>query len=80
MSSVNKLTTRAEIISLIEKIMVDDFETEEESDNAIGILEASVPDPKVTNLIFWPEEELSAEQVYDKAMSYKPIILGHDSE
>jgi hypothetical protein len=39
------------------------------------LLEENVPDPEVSNLIYWNDEELTAEKIVDKALSYKPIQL-----
>lgn len=63
-----------EVISLITKIMNSEG-TETEIDEMISELKRNVPDPHVTNLIFWSEEEYSPEEIYEKAMSYKPIEL-----
>lgn len=30
---------------------------------------------KVINLIFWNDEDLTSEQIVDRALSYKPILL-----
>lgn len=39
----------------------------------IELLEKNVIDPDVTNYIFY--EENTPEEVVDKAMAYKPIVL-----
>ena len=42
----------------------------------IAELEANVPHLGVSDLIFWPERgELTAEQIVDDALAYKPIAL-----
>ncbi len=64
--------SREELIELVEKIMKCEG-TEEEVDNMIDILEKNVIDPEVTNYIFY--EENTPEEVVDKALAYKPIIL-----
>lgn len=63
---------REELISLVEKIMKCEG-TEIEIDNMIEILKKNVIDPEVTNYIFY--EENTPEEVVDKVLSYKPIIL-----
>jgi len=61
--------------------MVGDAPTEEEHDRLIELFERNVPRPGASDLIFWPERvvgeqrELSAEEVVDIALSYKPIAL-----
>ena len=64
--------TREELISLVEKIMKCQG-TEKEIDEMIELLEENVIDPEVTNYIFY--EENTPEEVVDKALAYKPIIL-----
>ena len=67
----NKLT-REELISLVEKIMKCQG-SEEEIDEMIMLLQKNVPDPEVTNYIFY--EENTSDEVVDKALAYKPILL-----
>ncbi len=64
--------TREELISLVDKIMKCQG-TEKEIDAMIELLEKNVIDPDVTNYIFY--EENTPEEVVDKAMAYKPIVL-----
>lgn len=64
--------TREELISLVEKIMKCQG-TEIEIDEMIELLEENVIDPEVSNYIFY--EENTPEEVVDKALAYKPIIL-----
>lgn len=64
--------TREELISLVEKIMKCQG-SEEEIDEMIKLLEKNVVDPEVTNYIFY--EENTPEEVVDKALAYKPILL-----
>jgi hypothetical protein len=71
---VRKLS-REELIALVQRIMDSDG-SEEEVDEMISLLQASVPHPEVTDLIFWPKHgEPSAEDVVDAALAYKPIQL-----
>lgn len=64
--------TREELISLVERIMKCQG-TEKEIDEMIKLLEENVLDPEVSNYIFY--EENTPEEVVDKALAYKPIIL-----
>ena len=66
--------SRKQLIKLVEKIK-NAQGTEKEIDDMIALLGRNVPDPEVTDLIFWNEENLTSEQIVDKALSYKPIIL-----
>ena len=61
------------------------FETEAEGDAALRELKLLVPDPRVSDLIFWPErhplsasipdKKLTAELVVELAMRYEPFSL-----
>jgi hypothetical protein len=64
--------TREDLIELVKKIATSQG-TEDELDNMIELLKTNVPDPRVSNYIFY--DELSPEQIVDKALSYKPIQL-----
>ena len=64
--------SKEELIELVDKIMKCEG-TEEEVDNMIDILKKNVIDPEVTNYIFY--EENTPEEVVNKALAYKPIIL-----
>jgi hypothetical protein len=46
-----------------------------EIDELVRFVCKSVPDPNVANLIFWPEREMTAEEVIDTAFSYVPKAL-----
>lgn len=63
---------RKELIELIEKIQRSEG-TEEEADNDIDLLCNSVADPQAANYIF--QEDLTAEEIADKILYYKPIQL-----
>ncbi|CAH3520616.1 MULTISPECIES: bacteriocin immunity protein [Enterobacter] len=63
---------RQELIELIKKIQRSEG-TEEEADNDIDLLCRSVEDPQAANYIYY--EELSAEEIADKIINYKPIQL-----
>jgi len=65
---------KEELIKLVQMIMEADG-TEDELDRMLFTLERNVLDPNVSNLIFYPEEELTAEQIVEKALAYKPIQL-----
>ncbi len=76
---MNKTLSREELIDLVEGIK-DPRGTEDDTNRDLAVLEANVPDPNVSDLIFWPNgPELTAEEVVDKALAYKPIQLGPSS-
>jgi hypothetical protein len=37
-------------------------------------LEKSVPHPEVSDLIFWDDRNLTAEEIVEEALSYQPIM------
>ncbi|BFT72385.1 bacteriocin immunity protein [Paenibacillus sp. P36] len=69
-----KVLIKEELIELVRKIMNVEG-SEEEIDNMIELLKSNVPHPEVSDLIYWNENELTAEQVVEQALSYKPIRL-----
>ena len=66
------IMTREQLIELVNKIANADG-TEKEIDQMVELLEKNVPDPRVSNYIFY--DELSPEAIVDKALAYKPIQL-----
>ena len=69
-----KKLTREELINLVNKI-VECEGSEEEIDEMIEVVKRNVPHPEISDLIYWNEEELTPEQIVDKALDYKPIQL-----
>lgn len=66
--------TRNELVQLADKIIKVQG-TEQEIDKMLNLLQSNVPYPGVSDLIYWNEDNLTAEQIVDKALSYKPIKL-----
>lgn len=67
---------REQLIELVDRIKNAEGETEEENDALIDLFLENVPDPNASNYIFEIEyEDLSTEEVVDKALSYKPFQL-----
>ena len=69
-----KKLTREELINLVNKI-VECEGSEEEIDEMIDMVKKNVPYPDISDLIYWSEDELTPEQIIDKALNYKPIQL-----
>ncbi|MEV1170894.1 hypothetical protein [Nonomuraea sp. NPDC049784] len=64
--------TREELAEIVRRIM------EVDPDYYLRLLEANVLHPRVSNLIFWPLEELqdaTAEEIVEAALGYRPIAL-----
>ncbi len=63
---------KKELIDLIEQIK--NFEgTEREDDALLENLENMVLDPEISDYIYWTD--MSSEEIADKVLTYKPIIL-----
>lgn len=63
---------KQKLIELIEKIQRSEG-TQEEADHDIDLLCNSVADPQAANYIF--QENLTAEEIANKILDYKPIQL-----
>ncbi|WP_232780470.1 hypothetical protein [Capnocytophaga cynodegmi] len=57
---------------MIQKIRTENL-SETEEDAILEELEKGVLDPDISDYIYW--SELSAEEIADKVLNYKPIIL-----
>lgn len=68
-----ELWSRDQIIDLINQILDVDNHSEEEIDRLVEKLKSGVIDPNISDYIFW--DDLTPEQIADKALSYKPICL-----
>ena len=83
---MNNLLIRDEIISLIEEIKLlnrsnlEGGEFEKKSDELHDALESGVLDPSITNYIYREIPELTPEEIADRALAYKPIILPDESQ
>ncbi|QJB35058.1 hypothetical protein HF324_28505 [Chitinophaga oryzae] len=64
--------TRSELINIAGKI-VDAQGSEAEQDRLLDLLIQNVPDPNIANYIFY--DDLTPEEIVDKALAYKPIQL-----
>ena len=67
--------SRKELIAIVRRLMTADG-TEQELDDMETWLEQHVPDPNVSRLIYHPERELTAEEIVDQALRYRPTPLG----
>jgi hypothetical protein len=67
--------TKDELVRLVERILNSEG-SEEEIDTMIDRLQSSVPHPAVCDLIFYPEEEMTAEQIVGVAMAYATPRIG----
>ncbi|MEU6510441.1 e9imm peptide [Streptomyces sp. NPDC046942] len=69
---------RAEAVALVQRIMDADYASDAEVAGWLDGLDRALacPSGHVNGLIFWPpERELSADEVVDQALAYRPIAL-----
>jgi len=67
---------RTELIKLVEKIMQGEYASEEEEDRDVVYLRENTVDPYAMDYIFQKRYEgLTAEQIADKILEYRPIAL-----
>jgi len=68
----NVMLDRSSLIKLIEQLR--NFEgSEEDEDASLERLEDLVTDPNISDYIYWTD--MSPEEIADKVLSYKSIIL-----
>ncbi|WP_171161685.1 bacteriocin immunity protein [Streptomyces sp. I05A-00742] len=63
------------LVRLVRRIMAGEGETEAEHNALVAELRRNVLHPAVTDLIYHRRPELSAEEVVDEALAYRPIAL-----
>ncbi|MFE2875149.1 e9imm peptide [Streptomyces roseus] len=70
--------SRAEAVALVQRIMDMDYASDDEMAGWMDRLDRvlACPSGHVSGLIFWPpEQDLSADEVVDQALAYRPIVL-----
>jgi len=67
--------SRAELIEAVRTLMTGGLGSEEANDELIGRVERSVPDPEVSDLMFFSDPPLTPEEVVEAALAYRPIVL-----
>ena len=81
--------SREQLVRIVDQLLRCDPADEEEQDRLLHLFQASVLHPRASTLIFFPEQELgpeyqgrtlTAEEIVDRALDYKPIRLGPASE
>jgi hypothetical protein len=70
--------TREELIRHTQRLLdaCSGSSTDDEVDRLLAELESQLPAGNVSDLIFYSEPPLTAEQVVDEALKRKPIYLG----
>nr|WSX50731.1 bacteriocin immunity protein [Streptomyces sp. NBC_00974] len=69
--------TRAEAVRLVQQLTDGDIASEDEGSEIIEALERGLRCPHVSDYIFYPgaDQQPSAEQVVERALTYRPIAL-----
>lgn len=71
--------SKAELVDLVNRLLRAEG-TREETQVWLETIEANVPYPNMQGLIYWPDshglgENPTAEEIVEKALNYKPILL-----
>ncbi|MGW6741558.1 e9imm peptide [Streptomyces sp. NPDC055025] len=70
--------SRAEAVALVQRVMDAGCASDDEVDGWLDRLDRALacPSGHVSGLIFWPpERDLSADEVVEQALAYRPIVL-----
>ncbi|WP_194822801.1 e9imm peptide [Micromonospora sp. S-DT3-3-22] len=67
--------TRDEAVVLVERIMRLDYADDGELNDWLDSLERDLVCPDVSDLIFTTTPELTATEVVDRALAYRPIAM-----
>jgi hypothetical protein len=59
---------RAQLIDMIVKLQNATYKTEAERDALLTELERRLPNSEISDLIFWNDPDLSAEEIVDTAL------------
>jgi hypothetical protein len=71
-----KKLNKQELIELVRKLCNSGYRSEKVLNKDIYLFKYNVPDPEACDLIFHHDPELTPEEIVEKALSYKPIIMG----
>ena len=69
---------QAVLIEIVERFIRGDLLEDAEVEAALHTLKVATGNPHVSALIFWPDpgdEDLTAAQIVDKALAYRPFAL-----
>ena len=69
------LKGKSEMVALTQRILDMNY-TEEELPDLIEQLKQSTGCPNVSDLIFWSKRAMTAAEIVNEALAYRPIILG----
>ena len=70
----DKTHTNEHCLQAIERLL-EGVGTEKEQNADLDFLRANMTDPKISDYIFHTKINMTAEEILEKALSYKPILL-----
>ncbi|MFF5024382.1 bacteriocin immunity protein [Streptomyces collinus] len=66
--------SREELVRIVQQL-IDANLPEEAENRLLGSLRASVLHPRVSDLIYYSDPPLTADEVIEQALAYRPIAL-----
>jgi hypothetical protein len=72
---MNDSLNRAQLVALVQRLLQADYHDDEECDQILATLQEHVSDPQISDYIFWPDRDMTAEDIIDRALGHQPIIL-----
>lgn len=66
--------TRTDLIALVERLLRADFRDEVEREEILEALQQHVVDPGVTDYLFAPDQDMTAEDIIERALAYQPRV------
>lgn len=67
---------RQELIESVRNLLAPPADARaDDVDGWLDTLVRNVPDPLVADYVYWPEHEITAEQIVDKALAFQPTSL-----
>lgn len=70
-----KIGYRAQLIQLVHQLSTGGWGSDEKNEEMARLLEENVPHPEVLDLIFYPEREMTAEEIVDEVFAYQKRII-----
>lgn len=71
---------RDELIALVQRVIRMDYANDDECNQLIEELQRQVLDPQVCDYIYWPDREMTAADIVDRALAYQPTVLSWTEE
>ena len=71
---------RDQLIALVRRLLQADVHDEEEQEQILDTLQEQLLDPRLSDYIFWPDREMTAEDIVDRARAHTPIRLNWSPE